>query len=430
MKRILLALLCLLALSGTAQAAVCVRMDEGALLLDESGREIVPLGACDDIVSLGGGFFAAETDGLYALMDEKGITKTEAVYSDLRLQNGLLLACRDGLWGMMDAQGNEIGAFEYAQIVNDERGGIWAVKGGGGDLESEELYLLDSSGAEYTSGLMVRRLADGASGGLAAVMLPESGLWGYCSPAGEMAIPARYSYAGRFISERAAVVQDGFYGAIDADGDMIVPAEYDFLEISDAGFILGARTGAYVDLLDRDGNAVRRFEGEENFASAVGSGFILYDGRELLLCDGQGNIIETVDRQGNVFAGLGGQWIISEGAWGENCVRIAGTDVFRQNIYPLGMAEGAPLYAFMEADFARYVNDMLGEIQLAVDMESARYGVMDAQGVQIIPCEYESIEYLGNDRLLMRDGDYWQMTDSSGHIFWSFGIRQTEEPSF
>lgn len=429
MKRVVLLFLCLLLPLGAARAAVSVRMGDGSLLLGEDGREIVPMGAYSDIVSLGNGLFAAERDGLYALMDARGERLSDMLYSDLRLEDAMLLACRDGLWGLLSAQGEEISAFDYTHIVPDGQGSFWAVKGDTGDLEADELFLLNSEGAQTTSGLFVRRLGDASGDGMLSVLLPETDLWGYCDIRGAMVISTAYSHAGRFISGRAAVVKDGRWGAINALGAIIVPAEYDYLEIAEAGFILAARTGEGVWLMDLDGATLAFHEGEETFAAPVGNAYILYDGLELHLCGADGNILETISREGSVYEGLNGQWIIADGAWGEECVYLSGTNEKWQNLYPLGLAEGEALYACMQVPAARVVNDLLGEIQLAVDMESARYGVVNADGEALIPCEYERVEYLGNGRLLMVSDGLWQMADPSGKVYWSYTAKQSEEPS-
>ena len=51
-------------------------------------------------------------------------------------------------------------------------------------------------------------------------------------------------------------------------------------------------------------------------------------------------------------------------------------------------------------------------------MESARYGVAGADGEELLPAQYLSVAYLGNDRLLARTQDAWLMLDISGKIYW------------
>lgn len=431
MKKILYwVLVCLLLTPLSAQAAVSVRMEDGALLLAESGEEILPIGAYDDIAPLGGELFAAEKDGLYLLLDGTGKALTDAIYSDLHWDGEALIACRDGLWGLLDRLGEEQTDFVYGRILSSGEGKYWAVKGNVSGMDTHEILLLDPDGGERQTGLYARDLSDGASEGLLAIRLPNTGLWGYCDTKGEMTISAAFSYAGEFICGRAAIVQDGHWGAIDAGGAYIVPAEYDALEICETGFMLATRTGEAVELLDMDGQLISAYEGEECFAAPVGNGFMLYDGQDVYLCDAQGEVITAIDRKGSVYAGLNGQWIITEGAWGEDSVYLYGSEKRFQNLTPLGTVDGEALYICMQVNAARYMSDLLGEIQLAIDMDMARYGVVNADSEMIFPCEYESIEYLGNGRLLLGGDGLWEMTDRYGMVYWSYGFRQSEEPSF
>lgn len=428
-KSLFLLVLCLCMIWGSAHAAVSVRMDGGALLLREDGNEIVPMDVYEDIVALGNDLFAAQKDGLYLLLDGEGKARTEALYSDLRPAGDMFMACRDGSWGLLDASGAEIGAFAYEIIIMDESGHFWAMKTTGSRLMTEDVFLLDAAGTERNTAVQVGKLSDEAGEGMIAVYLPENALWGYMDAQGAMMIPARYSYAGAFACGRAAVVQDGRWGVIDAGGAWVVSPEYDALEISEAGFILAMQSGEGVYLLDMDGGEIAFHEGDENFACAVGNGYSLYDGRDLHLCDASGTVLETISRLGSVYAGLNGQWILSDGAWGENCVYLSGTEKKWQNIYPLGVAGEDALYVCMQVNVARYVSELLGEVQLAADMETARYGVIGADGEERIPCEYEIIEYPGNERLLLYGDGMWSMTDTQGRVYWSYGTKQSEEPS-
>ena len=117
--------------------------------------------------------------------------------------------------------------------------------------------------------------------------------------------------------------------------------------------------------------------------------------------------------------------------WGEKCVYLSGTHQKYQNLYPLGTSGGEAVYACMEANVGRYVNDLLGEIQLSTDMDSARYGVVDAEGWKLTECIYLSLDFLADDRLLARTEDAWQMIDARGNVLWEHAApMQSAEPSF
>ena len=427
MKRIILLALCLLFIwNGCAYAAVALRMEDGALLLDEDGGVIVPLDACDDIVSLGESLFAAGISGRYALMDSAGSLLTGAKYTDLRLEGEFILACTDGFWGLLDKNGNEKSDFIYTRIVSGNSM-CWAVKGEVNDLESDELFIINPDGKEQATGLYLRAMDDAAAQGLLAVQLPDSGLWGYCDAEGKLAIPDAFSHAGGFVSGAAPVAAEGRFGAISMQGKYIASPEYDFVEVTPGGLVIACNAGG-ARILDVYGAEIARFEGNGLAAAAAGDGFVIADGESLRLYDSRADLLAELASDASVYEGLDGRFIFAEGAWGESCVYLDGTQQRYQNIYPLGIAGDTQLYACLQANAARYVNDLLGEIQLSVDMESARYGVINGSGEILLGCEYESIDYLGDDRLQVYIDGQWQMIDSSGHIYWTHGIRQTEAP--
>ena len=418
---VLLALLCI----GNAHAAVCVRMDSGAALLTEDGEVLVPCGAYADIVPLGGGLFAAASGGeKYALMNERGALLTGADYDEFRMEGEWLFARRDGAWGLLDPNGTEFGAFAYSRMESDGAHGCWALRD---RAESVTLVALDSDGSARDSGLRVRRIGE-ASDGLLPVQL-DSGLWGCCDSSGRMAIPAEYDFIGTFAAGGAAATLGGRYGAIDRSGAWIVEPDWDFLEISDAGFILASNADG-ARIMNMDGEEMAAFSGEDIFAARAGSLCAIGDRAALRIFDAEGTLLAELAPDAVVSEGVGEQLVVSEGMWGESCVRLLGTDAAYQNLYPLGTAGDEAVYACMEVKAARYVNDLLKEIQISVDMDTARYGMVNGRGEQILPCHYASIEYLADDRFLVRAARQWQMIDSRGRILWYRRIMQTEAPSF
>lgn len=428
MKKFLMILLVLL-LGIPAQAAVSVRLDHGAALLNGQGDVVVDFGAWEDIVMLGAGRFAAEQNGLYALMDENGRALTGAEYSDLRLQGERILACREKLWGILGFDGEALCEFGYTRLIPGDAGRFWALKTDPDDLDSDELLLLDASGREQSTGLFVRRTAETASCGLLAVQLPESGLWGFCDESGALAVPAEYESAGSFTAGLAPVVKNGRWGAVDADGKSILPAQYDSLEITAAGTILASSPEAGVQVFSPEGDIIAAHGGNGAFAAAVGDGYAVYEEDCVRIFDERGSERFTASANASVSEGLNGQVIIADGPWGEENSFIAGTEARYMHIYPLGISADGPLYACMSVRSARYMNELLNEVQLAVDMDSARWGAANAQGELLIPMEYESLQYLGEDRLLAKAEGGWHMLNPQGDILWSGALSPNEAAS-
>jgi len=429
MKKLISIMLCLLLVLGGAGAEICIRLDDGALLLRRDGGETVPLGVYEDIVPLGGGLYAARQDGLFALMDKSGSLKTEFIFTFMEWSGDVLIAQSGNMRALLTPGGEMLTPFAYTRIQPDGSGRFWAIKADGSDLESDELFVLDIYGNETATGLFIRRMGEAGEGSILPVMRPSSGLWGYCDTDGEMIIPALYSYASPFRHGLAAVVQGGFWGVIGTDGQTVVAPQYDYLEICPGGFLLAGLSQQGVWVLDLNGNEIAYYEGEETGAAPMSEGYAVYDGEAVTLYSAAGEVIVQGGQGASAADGLDGQVIFADGPWGEKCVGLAGTEPRYQNLYPLGYANDEPVYAYMVANSARYINDRLGEVQVSVDMESARYGVVNSEGEVLIPAEFESILYLDEDRLLCRVDNYHQVMDTAGNIYWSRGVRQIEESS-
>jgi len=414
-------LLCIVLLMRCAHASVALRTDGGAVLLAENGAEVVSFGTYADIVPLGGDLFAAGQTGSYALIDGEGKLRTEPVYGEFRIAGEMLLARKDGLWGMLNVDGTPQSEFIYTMIVPGEKT-AWAITGVNGDAQSDMLYALCADGTASETGLYVRRIDESAGDGLLAVMPGGSDRFGYCDSSGRLVIEARFETAGAFSNGLAAVGIEGRVDIIAVDGSVVLPAEYDYVQISCAGSILAAdASGAYV--FDSSGELLAAHPGEAVSAGFVGDNYLIHDGSGLRIYDEQNALKFTLNGDAAVHPGLDGRLIIAEGAWGERCVHLNGSERMFQNLYPLGIADGSAVYAFLQADVARYMNNKLGEIQLSVDMDSTRYGVVDSDGDQLRPAIYKSIEYLTDNRLLVRTDSHWQMIDVSGRVYWQMSLQ-------
>ncbi|MDL2243811.1 WG repeat-containing protein, partial [Bacteroidales bacterium OttesenSCG-928-J19] len=67
----------------------------------------------------------------------------------------------------------------------------------------------------------------------------DAWLWGYVNASGEMAIPARFDFAGNFENEHAVVkVEDSGYGVIDREGNYIIEPIYEYIIPDEKEFIV------------------------------------------------------------------------------------------------------------------------------------------------------------------------------------------------
>lgn len=414
MKKITILLLCLLVmLCADATASVAVRMEETAALLTRDGETLIAPGAYADIVPLGNGWFAAKTGERYALMDEGGACRTETIYERITAGEDGFLVEAGGAWGILNPDGGILVEPAYAEIHFDGAGGFWTVS------EDGLLGRIDANGSCLMTEQRVLRIAEAPTEGLLCVQSAENDRFGFVDADGDFAIEPIFDYAEPFTCGVALITADGGRGAIDTSGAYVLPPVYDTLQISGAGALLAGKRGAGVTAFDGTGNEIARYPGETVSAAAAGDGWVICDGTQVRAFDASGEEILRAGADAAVLPGIGGAWIVSDGAWGEECVRLYGSGAAYQDLFPLGTSGGEAIYGVLTVPTARYMNDLLGEIQLSTDMDSARYGIADAQGNARTDCVYLSLEFLEDDRLLARTETDWQMIDARGNVIWS-----------
>ena len=428
MRRILPAIITILLLFSCAQAAVCFRADDAYYLLNSDGSIIIPSGSYSDIQFLGDDLFAAKQNDLYALINSEGVRYTEFEYNEIKAAgDGNILIRKDLKWGVMDANGAVLIKCLYSNIVPSGTGEYWAFAGSRNDLHADPMLVLRASGGIIGTDIRVLDADTTLGSGLLRALIAEKNLYGYIDTSGRIAIDAQFDYAGCFMNGIACVVQNGKYGVIDTDGKFILAPEYEWIALSTTSNILALTADGNTALYDQNGKLIE--QKASIYAGFYGAYAYMADDRNTLVFDADGNQILSLSTDAGIQTGLGNDLILTDGAWGEECVFLYGSDRKYQNIYPLGTAAGAHIYAYMTINAARYNNDLLGEIQYSTDPASARYGMIDASGEILIEAQYRSIEYLQDDRFCVRTDDQWQMIDSSGNIYFSCAAADEESSS-
>ena len=414
-------ILCLIIICATASAAVSVRTENGSALLSADGATIAEWGRYADIVPLGGDLFAAGDAGSYALMNAQGEGISAAGYGYLECADYAVIAEKDGKLGLLDKSGREISGFEYAAITEGENGVYWALSGDSASALGMELCIL-GSGVENKTGLRLLGIGNRPYNGLLSARLSD-GHSGYIDAEGNMAIAAQFQHASDFVNGCAAVALDDKFGAIDTSGALIIPAEYDFLQVSEYGYIIAAQMAGRVAVFDMHGALIDEYFGENISIGLVGRHYTVCDEISLRVYSESHEMLFETAPTASVSVGIGDQLIVSRGTFGENSTRIRGTERDYQNIVPLGVIDGEAVYASISVNAVKYEDNMLGEIQYALDMTGVRCGVIDSKGEKLLEDEYLSVEMLGEDRLLVQTEYEWQMIDISGKVYWSGDVK-------
>ena len=173
-----------------------VRKDKQYGFIDVNGKEIIPLAYynnsdishkpyCQD------GIARIETSEGIRYFDAKG--KEIQLFRDIKelnFINGLSLANRDGLYGLVDKNGNEIVPIQYEEILYDEH-------------------------TDQTKPICVRK----------------DGKYGYIDRSGKVIIPLKYDYAKEFYGDYARVSNGrNEWGFVDITGKEVVPLKFDYVD--------------------------------------------------------------------------------------------------------------------------------------------------------------------------------------------------------
>lgn len=247
------------------------------------------------IVLLGGclWYFALRKD--YSL---EGLAKAVQKYEIIcNFKDGLAEVCKDGKWGFIDKNGNEVIPCKYDPIEDSDNGffeGLAVVI----TNNYEKFHVINKKGdiAFTHSYSWVNKFSEGLS------VVNKNNKMGYIDTNGKEVIPCTYDLAYEFSEGMAIVYKGNKYGFIDTKGNVVIPFEYETDEEIPTGFHDGLacvyKNGKY-GYIDKKGNVVVPYkydiaypfsEGMAVVAKKVASdvykyGYIDTSGNEVIKCE-------------------------------------------------------------------------------------------------------------------------------------------------
>lgn len=396
-----------LTLMTCAQAlAVCtVQTQHMAALVTDEGERLAEAEVIFSLVE--DALYAVGSPGDYALCDAQGIPLTDSRYEMLEAVQDVILCRQNGLFGAMDKAGEILISPEWASLTYAGEGAFLALSGDIYDDLPDEIIRLTSQGERLNTGSLTAIGLRAFHDGRMPFMLSD-GQYGYVDALGRQVIPPQWRWAGDFADGVAIVSDVDGMGLIDIEGRIVIPPTYAWMQRS-AGRIAALNDDGGLDVYSADGSKVLFTVGNVTEAELCGEYVIARDGQASRVYGTDGVCVLEASPDVLFYPGLDGQFIAMDGAWGEACQYLANPDGSTasgryQRLLPLC----AGRYAFIAFEPGDY--------------DSARYGLMAADGEVLLDAEYREILPAGADRLALVSDDAVVFADCDGNALQSWPL--------
>ena len=404
MKRMLALLTALLLLTPLARAEAGqpfpVYLNSTALLTDGTGREIVPPGTYDAIIPLEGQlsrYAAGRTENgvqRFGLMNEAGELLTAVEYDLLVDAGGEIVCARDGLYGLLNADGTVKVEPAYTSIVPNGEGGALALKTDCWDDQPDGVYLIDAQGHETAAGIKTLFLFDSAfSEGRMSLLSAENSRCGYVDAQGQWLVRPQFAYAAEFRDGLAIASITSGFGVIDEAGNWVLTPRYSLIWRTDDAFIATEGTSACVAFDAATLEERFRVTGSSLYAYDDGDRVVVVDDEATRLYGADGALLFTASPLATLKSGETGLIIAEDGPWGSPRATLHASDgaalsEARQGIDLLGLVDGAEYFSWFEMD-AQPGEDP--EAEWEYDPYSVRFGLMDSTGAALTDAVFTSL---------------------------------------
>ena len=258
----------------------------------------------------------------------------------------------------------------------------------------------------------------------------EGDLYGFRLEDGTQIVPNIYMHVGQFTDGYCKVMPaDTLCGLIDREGRLVVPCIYNDVDYPSDGRVLVIRNGR-AGFTDLEGNEVLplRYLNAGSFSEGYAPVMVALDSF-FSAC----TFIDTMGRQ--LFPphydnlqpfSCGIALVMQYQRWGviDHSGRELIPPMFEQittvfdTLFFAGDLDGMALYDRRMKPLTKQVYTWTGGIndgRIAVQRDG-KYGFLDRQGREVIPCIYDEISLFGSCRAMVRLGDHYGIIDTTGRI--------------
>lgn len=467
--------------SNEAFGVLLVRKANLFGVLDFNGKLLVDC-LYDRIVPINTNRYWCLSDGNWMLLDEQAKILSQAKYDELAFaMEGLCYAKTGNLCGVINEKGEEIIPVIYENILNFNDG-ITAVFDNGTYIfynklgEKKNFPVIERIGLDYTSGNWI--INDGVinvrvdgnychlntngviignyyapflfdySNGF--VSITENNTRAIMDLKGNIYFKNQYDYVYEPINGLFLVEKDNFYGAVNLEGKIIVPIKYDSVSIYDENLISCNLDGKEM-LYDSNGNVILDLifdsitvNPSENINESDKAwliidnddkrGFYNLETKKIIECkydDSMGGFdhgivtVENDEKYGYLDTNgslIGGQFFDGVAYQDQN-------PAFKENFSYVMKGEK---YAYLSIDGKLQTKFIYNSASLfhdgyaIVSDKNELFGVIDTKFNYVIECKYDSIERIGESKILFAaqyEGNYG-IIDSNNNLILDFKFKE------
>ena len=431
-----------------------VQLDERWGMIGPSGENLIPCryDAVEFLENTGNQILRIyKQEEKYGLIDSLGRVALQLAFEEVgSFREGLLAVKQDGLWGFVDRHGREAVPCAYRAVENFSEGKA-AVKQGrkwGFVNPRVEIDFRFIRVGNFQSGLAW--FFDGSK-------------YGFIDERGAVAIPAQFDRAYDFEGPVARVVRDAKFGLIDRQGRFVLKPKYSIIHPFDENGLARAGSGGdYISyaLINRSGEQItsqsyieiRPFsEGLAAVKTRSGYGFIDLTGKLVIpdrfvkvgdFSNGRATVQENgrcgyIGRDGSLHIDMAftrcfdfeeGTAVVYQGYRKAGLIDSSGHFVILPGLDNLAQfSEGRgwmrdDRYRFyyitekVDAGESLYEAARPYENGIAVVQSNGRWGVVNQNGIEIIPPKYDRIEHFENGYAKVRIKGFTGLTNLRGEL--------------
>lgn len=337
-----------------------------------------------DLVLVSEGIYCIFDREKYGYITEDGKEITSCIYDiAYPFSEGLACVSKEGKYGYINTEGETAIPYDYDRAAPFMEGLAYLY--GFMDKSGTQVFHFEcDSVSSFQEGL---------------AYFSKDGRYGYIDQNGQIVIEPVFDDAGYFKDGLADVIKDGRHGVINREGDFVVEAEYDLIYIND--WFIDAQINGKYDCFDRTGKVLLEHDQADHiYSSAKGKYLFFMKDEKRGLADENGNILMEP-----IYDYLS---LIPE----QNLLIIK-----KGELYGIVDFQGEVIIpvTYSNINYDSYIDNTEGGMIVLTDTDGNMESMDAADFSKKIPCSYDSIDWLSEDRAIVSLNGFSGIIDREGN---------------